>query len=87
MRQSVKSLGLDRLSIEDQIHLVEELWDTIEAEADAAGVEQKVVAAPAGWLKELIDDRLADCETNPGNIVTWDEAKESILKRHSRPSE
>ena len=35
---SVKSLGIDRLSLADRILLVEEIWDSIAAEAKGLGI-------------------------------------------------
>jgi putative addiction module component (TIGR02574 family) len=40
MHTTAKSLGLDRLSLAERLRLVEELWDSIVAEADALDVPQ-----------------------------------------------
>lgn len=61
------------LSIEDRIELVQAIWDTIAA-------EQAYPNLTEAQQKEL-DRRIADYETNPNNVLTWDEIKASIRKR------
>lgn len=62
-----------QLSIEDQLELIEALWDSI-AEHDA------VPPLTDAQVAEL-DRRIAEHEANPGDIVPWDEVKASALAR------
>ena len=85
MTPTIQSLGIDRLPVADRIRLVEDIWDTIEADSPA---HEQTVADPPGWLKDLIDERLADREANPGDIIDgWAEAKARILQRRARSGE
>jgi putative addiction module component (TIGR02574 family) len=73
MSVSLKSLGIDRLSVEERLVLVEELWDSI-AENSAA------VPLTDAQRAEL-DRRLADHEAHPEDVVSWEEVKDSISSR------
>jgi putative addiction module component (TIGR02574 family) len=84
MRATVKSLGIDRLSIEDRILLAEEIWDTIDAEGEDGAAEASDIP---DWHKEILDERLAEMDANTDEGVSWEEAKVRILDRRSRPRE
>lgn len=65
--------GIKRLSIPEKILLVEELWDSIAAEA-------KSVPVPASHLVE-IDRRLARHAAQPGELLSLEELQARIEKR------
>jgi putative addiction module component (TIGR02574 family) len=73
MGASLKSLGIDRLGVEERIALVEEIWDSIAA--DSAAVP---LTAPQ---RDELDHRLADHVANPDDVVSWDEVKISLDER------
>jgi putative addiction module component (TIGR02574 family) len=76
MAISIKSLGLDRLRLEERLSLVEELWDSI-----AADSEEVPLTGPQGVE---LDRRLADHEADPTDVTSWDEVRSSVndqLKR------
>lgn len=76
MSVSVKSLGIDRLGIEERLALVEELWDSIAADSAAIPL--------TGAQRAGLDRRLADHEANPADVVPWEEVKASITERLKR---
>jgi len=61
------------LSVEDRIHLVQAIWDTIAAEQ--AYPNLTVVQ------KQELDRRIADYEANPHDVLTWDKIKAAIKER------
>jgi putative addiction module component (TIGR02574 family) len=73
MAASVKSLGIDRLGVEERIALVEEIWDSIAA--DSAAIP---LTAPQ---RDELDRRLADHVANPDDVVSWDDVKTSLDER------
>ncbi|TAK87929.1 MAG: hypothetical protein EPO20_00350 [Betaproteobacteria bacterium] len=73
MSASLKSLGIERLSIEERLRLVEELWDSI-AEATPLTDAQRAE----------LDRRLAEHEANPDDVVSWENIKASITARLKR---
>ena len=63
--------GIDRLSAEDRLRLIEELWDSIEDLPD-------VVEIPELHKQEL-DRRLAAMQANPSAGSSWEEVKARLL--------
>lgn len=60
-----------QLSIQDQLELVEALWDGI--------AKRNAAPSPTDAQKTELDRRLADHETNPNDVVSWDEVKASAV--------
>jgi putative addiction module component (TIGR02574 family) len=61
------------LSIEDRIHLVQAIWDSIAAEQAYPDLTKA--------QQQEIDRRIADHEANPDNVLTWEEIKASLKKQ------
>ena len=76
MGASVKSLGIDRLNVEERLALVEEIWESIAAEPDALPLSDSQRAE--------LDRRLADHEAHPEAVVSWAEVKATALARIGR---
>jgi putative addiction module component (TIGR02574 family) len=65
-----------RLSVEEQIELVEALWDDI--------ANRNAVPRPTEAQRAELDRRLDDHLANPEDVVAWDEVKASALARIGR---
>ena len=65
-----------QLSVEEQIELVEALWDNI--------VERNAVPGPTEAQKAELDRRLSEHAANPDDVVPWSEVKDSALTRIRR---
>ena len=76
MAVSVKTLGIDRLNVDERLALVEEIWATICADA-------KTFPLSDAQRAEL-DRRVADDDTFPDDVVPWDEVKASVRSRLGR---
>jgi putative addiction module component (TIGR02574 family) len=61
------------MSVPERIRLVEDIWDSIAADAKAV----PVTAAE----KALIDRRLRALRRNPGACIPWEAVKASIRRR------
>lgn len=64
-----------RLTIAERLQLVEDIWDSIAADAD---VESLPVSDA---VKAMLDERLADLEAHPGEGTPWPEVRARISKR------
>lgn len=65
-----------QLSLEEQLELVEALWDSI--------AERHAVPPLTDAQKAELERRIADHETNPDDVVPWEEVKASALARIGR---
>lgn len=73
MNVSVKTLGIDRLNVDERLALVEEIWATICADAKAFPLTDAQRAE--------LDRRVADDDAFPDDVVPWDEVKASVRAR------
>ncbi len=67
MSTTLKSLGIDRLSTAERILLVEEIWDSIAAEAEQLPLTEA--------QKQDLERRLASYEANPEAGSSWEQVK------------
>ncbi len=73
MQATAKSLGIDQLSLAERILLVEEIWDSIAAEAEALEIPQS--------HKDELDRRLVAYQADPHAGSTWEEVKARLQKK------
>ena len=69
MSGAMKKLGIDRLDVEQRLSLIEEIWESLEA---------PMVPLTDAQRAEL-EDRLADHEANPQDVVGLNDVKKSVL--------
>ena len=67
MQPTAQSLGIDRMSIEDRLRLIEEIWESLSPSADE-------LPLPESHRQEL-DRRLAAADADPQAGLTWEEVK------------
>lgn len=70
MNASLKALGIEKLSVEERIALVEELWDSISEDTPLTEAQ-----------RAELDRRLEEHKRNPGDVVPWEVIKASIAAR------
>ena len=73
---SAKSLGIDKLNVEERLELMGEIWDSVSAETG------DLCLSPA--LKEELDGRLEAAKDHPDASVPWEEVKRKTLERLSK---
>ena len=76
MTASVKSLGIDRLPIDEQLTLVEEIWDSIAADTGA------VPLTDAQRIE--LEKRIAEDDARPDDVTPWEQVKASTLARFKK---
>jgi putative addiction module component (TIGR02574 family) len=72
---AMKDLGIERLSFEERLALVFEIWDSITAERQPLLTDA---------LREELNRRIADCEANPDDCISWEEIKQDVLARQAK---
>lgn len=73
MNASIKSLGIDRLGVEERLALVEEIWDSIAADN---------AALPLTDAQRLeLERRIEEDTANPSATRPWSEIKAATLDR------
>jgi putative addiction module component (TIGR02574 family) len=73
MNATVKSLGIDRLGLEERLKLVEEIWDLI-------GARDEDIPLTNAQRVEL-EHRVAEDDARPADTVAWADVKASALAR------
>jgi putative addiction module component (TIGR02574 family) len=76
MRPTVKSLGIDRVDVEERLDLVEEIWASIAADP--------LVPSLTSAQRADLDLRIADHKVNPDDVVPWSEVKAEAEARFRR---
>ena len=77
MNASIKSLGIDRLPVEERLKLVEEIWDSIAADSAAVPLTD---AQRAELQKRIEED-----DANPDDVTPWEQVKAATLARLRLP--
>jgi putative addiction module component (TIGR02574 family) len=76
-----RTFDFSNLSIAERLQLVEDLWDSIVAEAP----DEAFPMTPE--LAAEIDRRLAEHEADPSTAIPWDEVRARVLRGRRAPSE
>ena len=61
-----------KLSVNDRIHMVQTIWDSIAIETEISDISNE--------HKKIIDERLKAHKNNPSDVVSWEEVKTSVKK-------
>jgi putative addiction module component (TIGR02574 family) len=69
----MKDLGIDRLSVDERLALVHEIWDSIAAEPGHTSLTDA--------QRRELERRIAEHEANPGDVVPWEQVKAEALAR------
>jgi putative addiction module component (TIGR02574 family) len=73
MSPTLTALGIDRLSVEERLTLVQEIWDSIVAEG-------QLLPLSDAKLQEL-RRRVAEDDANPDDVIPWEVVKARALAR------
>ena len=61
-----------KLSIDERIHLVQTIWDSIASDAEISEISKD--------HKKVLDERIMAHKKSPGDVVNWEEVKKSDKK-------
>jgi putative addiction module component (TIGR02574 family) len=73
MAPTMKDLGIDTLSVEDRLALVQEIWDSIATTPDQLPLTEA--------QRCELERRLAAHDADPTNVIPWEEVKARALAR------
>lgn len=73
MAATMKSLGIDQLSVDDRLMLLGEIWDSIAAEPDSLPVTEA--------QKKDLQARLDAYKDNPKAGAPWEEVKARLRSK------
>ena len=76
MAPTMKDLGIDQMSIEDRLRLVQEIWDSITPTPEQVPLSEA--------QRSELERRLAAHEADPSNVIPWEEVKARALARAKR---
>lgn len=76
MGQALHALGIDSMSVEDRIELVQDIWDSVAIEAG--------LLPPSPAEKAELDRRRAEDDAAPGDTITWETIKTEAQARWQR---
>lgn len=76
MGQALHTLGIDSMSVEDRIALVQDIWDSVAIEAG--------LLLPSTSEKAELDRRLDEDDAAPDNTISWESIKTEATKRWQR---
>lgn len=68
MSPTMHDLGIDQLTVEQRLHLIGEIWDSLSAQATPIPQEHR----------EELDRRLAAADADPNVGEAWDVVREPI---------
>ena len=75
MAPTFQSLGIDKLSIEERIRLVQEIWDSIAEEIERSPLTES--------QRQEVDRRLAAHRANPHAAIPWEQVEaEALIRLH-----
>jgi putative addiction module component (TIGR02574 family) len=77
MPPTVRSLGIDKLTRDQRLALVQEIWDTIVAE------QQPPLLSEA--QRHELARRVAEDDATPDDVIPWEQVKAQALARLKRP--
>ena len=72
MSHAIKALGIDKLPAAERIILLQDIWESL--------VDEQAIPDLTDSQKRDLDRRIADLDANPGDVLTWEQIKESILR-------
>lgn len=76
MSERMMSLGIDRLSLEDRVLLIQEIMDSIAEEQEQAPL--------TGAERTELERRIAAHRANPADVIPWERIKADALARFQR---
>ena len=76
MSPTAKSLGIDQMTRDERLSLVQEIWDLIASDRGPLLSESQ---------REELSRRAAQDDAAPNDVVPWEEVKAEVLSQVKKP--
>lgn len=76
MASLMETLGIDKLSADERLQLIDELWASLGPDVSDPPLTTEQMAE--------IDRRLAEAEANPDDVIPWEVVRAEIEERLRR---
>ncbi len=76
MGQALHALGIDSMSVEDRIALVQDIWDSVAVETG--------LLPPTKAEQAELERRLTEDDASPNDTITWETIKAEAQSRWQR---
>lgn len=73
MPATMKTMGIDQLSVPERLALVQDIWDSIAEDSERAPLSDE--------LKKEIDRRQDAYEQNPESAIPWEQVEAEAMAR------
>ena len=73
MGQALQALGIDHMSVDDRISLVQEIWDSIAVEAGLLPLSDAEI--------NVMEQRLVEDDANQNEVTAWEAIKAEAQSR------
>lgn len=73
MGQTIQQLGIDRLSVDDRLDLIGQIWDSLQVDQDDLPMPD--------WHRRELERRLADADAAPEARIPWEVVKARLADR------
>ena len=76
MGHALHDLGIDSMSVDERITLVQQIWDSVAADAG--------LQPPSAAERAELDRRIAEDDAAPGDVTAWETIKAEAQSRWQR---
>jgi len=81
MGVTAKSLGIDKLDVENRLALIGELWDSVSSDTEDSVSSDTEELPLSPEFKAELDRRVEEADANPEIGTDWERAKTDTMAR------
>jgi putative addiction module component (TIGR02574 family) len=74
MPLTLEQFGLDRLTTEERLELIGQLWDSL-------SISHRPVPRLKEWQRKLLEERMAAADADPDGGIPWDVFRAELLAK------
>ena len=74
MPVTLEQFGLERLSAEERLELIDQLWDSL-------SISNRPEPPLREWQRKLLEERIAAADADPDGGIPWDVFRAELLAK------